>query len=57
MASAREPMEAAASNDEMFAIIKAADKNSRIGDDPATKTLWQQRDSSNENLLVRIFRT
>ncbi len=37
MASARGPMEEAASNDEMFAIIKAADKNSRIGDDPATK--------------------
>lgn len=37
MASARGPMEQAASNDEMFAIIKAADKNSRIGDDPAVK--------------------
>ncbi len=37
MDSAREPMEQAASNDEMFGIIKAADKNSRIGDDPATK--------------------
>ena len=36
MASARGPMEQAASNDEMFGIIKAADKNSRIGDDPAT---------------------
>ncbi len=36
MASAREPMEAAASNDEMFTIITAADKNSRIGDDPVT---------------------
>ena len=32
MASARGPMEQAASNDEMFAIIKAADKNSRIGE-------------------------
>ncbi len=51
MDSAREPMEQAASNDEMFGIIKAADKNSRIGDDPAinpcgssailrTKTYW-----------------
>ncbi len=37
MASAREPMEQAASNDEMFAIIKTADKTSRIGDDPAVK--------------------
>ena len=36
MASAREPMEKAASNDEMFKIIKAADKQSRIGDDPET---------------------
>ena len=57
MASARGPMEQAASNDEMFAIIKAADKNSRIGDDPGRQTLWKQRDSTNENLLVRIFRT
>ncbi len=37
MASARGPMEQAASNDEMFGIIKAADKTTRIGDDPATK--------------------
>ena len=36
MASARGPMEQAASNDEMFGIIKATDKSSRIGDDPAT---------------------
>lgn len=36
MASARGPMEQASSNEEMFAIIKAADKMSRIGDDPGT---------------------
>ncbi len=37
MASAREPMERAASNDEMFDVIKSADKQTRIGDDPETK--------------------
>ena len=37
MASARGPMEQAASNDEMFGIIKTADKAARIGDDPAVK--------------------
>jgi len=36
MASAREPMEKASSNEDMFKIIKAADKSSRIGDDPET---------------------
>ena len=36
MASAREPMQQASSSDEMFAIIKLADKSSRIGDDPET---------------------
>ncbi len=36
MALAREPMEKASSNDEMFKIIKLADKTSRIGDDPET---------------------
>lgn len=37
MTSAREPMERASSNDEMFHLIKSADKNTRIGDDPETK--------------------
>lgn len=37
MAAAREPMEQTASNDEMFQLIKSADKNTRIGDDPETK--------------------
>ena len=37
MASARGPMEQAASNDEMFGLIKDADKSSRIGDDPEDK--------------------
>lgn len=37
MAEAREPMEKASSNDEMFKIIKSADKGSRIGDDPEIK--------------------
>ncbi len=37
MTSAREPMERASSNDEMFNLIKSADKNTRIGDDPETK--------------------
>ncbi len=37
MTSAREPMERASSNDEMFTLIKSADKNTRIGDDPETK--------------------
>jgi hypothetical protein len=36
MALAREPMEKASSNDDMFKIIKLADKTSRIGDDPET---------------------
>ncbi len=36
MASARGPMEKASSNEEMFTIIKEADKVSRIGDDPET---------------------
>jgi len=36
MALAREPMEKASSNDDMFKIIKLADKSSRIGDDPET---------------------
>lgn len=51
MSSARGPMEQAAGNEEMFSIIKAADKISRIGDDPEvtpcgssailrTKTYW-----------------
>ncbi len=37
LASAREPMEKASSNEEMFKIIKLADKHSRIGDDPELK--------------------
>ncbi len=37
MSEARGPMEQAASNDEMFQIIQAADQQSRIGDDPAVK--------------------
>ena len=36
MATARGLMEKASSNEEMFAIIQAADKKSRIGDDPET---------------------
>jgi len=36
MASARGPMEKASSNEDMFKIIKEADKVSRIGDDPET---------------------
>ncbi len=36
MSAAREPMEQAVSNDEMFQIIRAEDKKSRIGDDPVT---------------------
>ena len=37
MASARGPMEKASSNEDMFKIIKEADKVSRIGDDPEIK--------------------
>ena len=36
MSAARGSVEQAASNDDMFQIIEAADKKSRIGDDPAT---------------------
>lgn len=35
--SSREPMEKTQSNDEMFKIIKEADRTSRIGDDPSVK--------------------
>ena len=37
IASARGPIEKTSSNEEMFTIIKAADKKTRIGDDPETK--------------------
>ena len=51
MSAARGPMEQAASNEAMFEMIRAADQQSRIGDDPAatpcgssailrTKTYW-----------------
>lgn len=37
LTTAREPMEKASSNEEMFQIIQLADKATRVGDDPAAK--------------------